>query len=128
MATVGPVEADEAWERYAVVARWPSWAPPIMRVEASAARLQPGMTGVVHGPLGLRVTFEVETVDESARTWSWRVRSGPVRMRLEHAVLATPTAGSNPSLTVATLTLEGPAAVVLPYAEVARIALARLVS
>jgi len=123
VATVGPVAADEAWERYAVVARWPSWAPPIQRVEASAARLEPGLTGVVHGPLGLRVTFEVETVDEAARTWTWRVRSGPIRMRLEHAVLATATGGS-----AATLVVEGPAAVVLLYPEVARIALTRLVS
>jgi hypothetical protein len=123
VAAVGPAAADEAWERYAVVERWPSWAPPIQRVEASASRLEPGMTGVVHGPLGLRVTFEVETVDEPERTWTWRVRSGPLRMRLEHAVLPTATGGS-----ATTLTVEGPAAVALLYPEVARIALTRLVS
>ena len=123
VAAVGPLGADEAWERYAVVGRWPSWAPPIRRVEASASRLEPGMTGVVHGPLGVRVTFEVETVDEPARTWTWRVRSGPIRMRLEHAVLPTASGGS-----ATTLTVEGPGAVVLLYPEVARIALHQLVS
>jgi hypothetical protein len=117
------VSADEAWDRYAVVARWPSWAPPIRRVEASAPRLAPGLTGVVHGPLGLRVLFEVVAVDEVARTWSWRVRSGPLRLALEHAVLPRPGGGS-----ATTLTVEGPAFAVLTYPELARVALSRLVS
>lgn len=123
VAVVGTVAAADAWERYAVVSRWPSWAPPISRVTASADRLQPGMTGVVIGPLGLRVEFVVDTVDESARRWTWRVRSGPLRLALEHEVLASPTGGCT-----ATLTVDGPAVAVLLYPEVARVALRRLVS
>jgi len=123
VASVGPVGADEAWERYAVVARWPTWAPPIQRVEASGDRIEAGMTGVVHGPLGLRVSFVVESVDEVARTWTWRVRSGPLRMTLVHQVLATAEGGS-----ATTLTVDGPFPAALVYPEVARLALSRLVS
>lgn len=122
MAAVGPVRPGEAWERYADPTRWSSWAPPIRRVEASGRRLVPGMTGVVHGPFGLLVGFEVETVDEVTRTWTWRVRSGPLRMWLRHEVLATAEGGS-----AATLTVAGPWPLVLVYPPVARIALARLV-
>jgi len=123
VATVGPLGADQAWERYAEVARWPTWAPSIQRVESSTARLEPGMTGVVHGPWGLRVAFVVDAVDERQRTWIWRVRSGPLRMTLEHGLLATADGGS-----VATLAVEGPAAAALVYPELARVALSRLVS
>jgi hypothetical protein len=122
VAVVGPVDVAEAWERYAVISRWPTWAPPILRVEASAPRLAAGVSGVVHGPLGLRVSFTVEAVDEQARSWSWAVRSGPVRMRLVHQVLATAEGG-----TAATLTVIGPAPLALLYPDLARVALARLV-
>lgn len=123
VAAAGPADPAQAWDRYAVIDRWPSWAPPIQRVEASAERLAPGVTGVVHGPLGVRVRFTVEQVDDLLRTWTWRVRSGPVRMTLRHEVLATADGGS-----ATTLTVDGPAWVVLLYPEIARVALARLVS
>jgi hypothetical protein len=123
VATVGRVAPHEAWERYAVIARWPSWAPPILAVEASAEQLRAGVTGVVHGPAGLRVSFVVDRVDEAARAWSWRVRSGPLRMALWHEVLPTTDGG-----TVATLTVQGPWPAALVYPELARVALARLVS
>jgi hypothetical protein len=123
VATVGPVAPDEAWLRYAEIGRWPSWAPPIRHVEASAEWLAPGVTGVVHGPAGLRVSFAVLSVDEAAGTWSWTVRSGPLRMTLEHGVLSAPGGGS-----VATLTVDAPAPAALVYPELARVALHRLVS
>ena len=123
MATVGPADPDQAWLRYAEIGRWPSWAPPIRHVEASAERLAAGVTGVVHGPAGLRVSFVVLAVDEAARTWSWSVRSGPLRMDLEHGVLPAPSGGS-----VATLTVDGPIPAALVYPDLARVALHRLVS
>jgi hypothetical protein len=55
------------------------------------------------------------------RTWSWRVRSGPVTLPLTPAVLAV---GDG---TQTTLEIDGPAFVVLPYAPVAEVALQRLV-
>ena len=118
----GPVPAAEVWQRYAVPARWPAWAPQIRRVDTSAARIAPGATGYVSGPLGLRVAFTITDVDEARRTWAWDVRLGPVRLHLRHGVEVHP-AGSATWLTV-----RGPALVVAGYLPVARIALHRLVS
>ena len=122
-AAVGPLAVERAWERYAVVSRWTSWAPPIRDVEATSARLVAGMTGVVHGPPGVRLGFEVDSVDEEAHTWSWRVRYAGLEVFVEHEVIATGSGG-----TVATLVVDGPAVVALLYPEVARIALQRLVN
>lgn len=119
----GRLDPDAAWERYAVPAAWSSWSPQIRRVEASGARIVEGMAGVVHGPIGLLVSFEVLRVDERRRWWSWRVHAGPVVLRLEHEVLARPDGGSD-----TTLDVDGPALVVLAYLPVATVALRRLVS
>jgi hypothetical protein len=118
----GPVPAAQVWERYAVPDRWPMWAPQISRVEAGAARIAPGVTGLVHGPLGLRVRFTIVEVDEQRRTWGWRVRVGPLTLRLWHGVALHP-AGSETWLRA-----RAPAVVVAAYLPVARIALHRLVT
>lgn len=122
VAVTGPASPESAWERYAVIDRWSTWAPPIRHVESSAERIAPGVTGVVHGVGGLRVLFEIESVDELARRWTWRVRLGPLRVWFDHAVLDGPAGGS-----VATLAVDGPPPVVLVYPELARLALSRLV-
>lgn len=75
IAVDGPDEVDEVWQRYAVAARWRSWSTPIRRVESSSERLVAGMTGVVHGPPGVRVRFVVDAVDDDAHAWRWGVRS-----------------------------------------------------
>ncbi len=118
----GPEDPATAWERYASLAAWPEWAGHIASVDADGERLRPGLRGTVSGPLGLGVRFVVREVDEAARTWSWDVRTGPVRLRLDHDVAARAGGG-----TTTGLDLEGPAPVVLGYAPVARLALARLV-
>ncbi|WP_202968953.1 hypothetical protein [Pseudonocardia sp. EC080625-04] len=46
----GPQPADEVWERYAVPARWPEWAPYIVGVDCSDPRIRAGSTGHVRGP------------------------------------------------------------------------------
>jgi Polyketide cyclase / dehydrase and lipid transport len=109
------------WERYATPSEWPTWAPQIRRVESAQDRLAPGLTGRVHGLFGVVADFEVLTVDEARRTWSWRVESGPVTLVLHHAVLAAASGSQT------TLEIDGPAVVVLPYAPVAQVALRRLV-
>jgi hypothetical protein len=123
--THGPLPPAEVWERYADPHRWASWAPQIRRVETAARRIAPGVTGTVHGPLGLRVRFTVADVDESARTWAWDVAPAvpplPLRVHLRHGVEVHP-AGSATWLTV-----RGPALVVAAYLPVARIALEFLV-
>ncbi|MCW2802335.1 MAG: hypothetical protein QOF52_2899 [Propionibacteriaceae bacterium] len=122
IAVVGPVRADHAWERYAEIDGWPSWAPPIRSVDATARRIAAGVSGVVHGPAGVRILFLIDSVDEAARSWTWRVRLGPLRMRLIHSVRAGVEGGC-----VATLTVEGPAPLALLYPELAKVALQRLV-
>jgi hypothetical protein len=121
VSATGALPPHAAWERYATPSLWPSWAPQIRRVESAQDRLVPGLIGRVHGLFGVTADFEVLTVDEALRTWSWRVRSGPATLTLHHAVLAADDG------TQTTLEIEGPALVVLPYAPVAQVALRGLV-
>ena len=118
----GPASPAEAWERYAVPARWHEWSPPIVRVDTTGTRIVPGLAGVVHGVGGIRVNFLVEAVDEDARTWRWRARLGPLELVLDHGVTAEDV-GSATWLTVA-----GPPLAALAYPEITRISLRQLVS
>ncbi len=126
LAVAGPVLPPIAWDRYARLDDWPTWAPFILGVDADGPVLAAGLTGVVRGPVGIRIAFTVDEVDDAdpaARSWRWTVRSGPLVLRLGHEVLARRTGG-----TVATLDLDGPAPVVLGYLAPATLALRRLVA
>ncbi|WP_448610864.1 SRPBCC family protein [Geodermatophilus sp. URMC 60] len=118
----GPVAPAEAWERYALPARWPQWAPQITGVDLPVARLTAGARGRVRGPLGVTLPFVVETVDEAARQWSWTVSLGPVRLHLLHWVTDGPDGGSTTGLRIS-----GPAPLVVGYAPLAQLAIGRLV-
>ena len=118
----GPLGPDVVWERYAVPARWPDWAPQITGVELPASRLAAGVRGRVRGPLGGTLPFVVDTVDEAARRWSWTVSLGPVRLHLLHWVADGPDGGSTTGLRVS-----GPAPLVVGYAPPAQLAISRLV-
>jgi Polyketide cyclase / dehydrase and lipid transport len=118
----GPEAPAEVWERYAVPARWPEWAPQITGVELPVARLTAGVRGRVRGPLRVTLPFVVETVDETARRWSWTVSLGPVRLHLLHWVSEGPDGGSTTGLRVT-----GPAPLVVGYAPLAHLAIGRLV-
>lgn len=118
----GRVPPDEVWDRYADISRWTEWAPQLARVDATADHLGFGVTGKVFGPLGVRASFTVDSVDEAARRWSWTVRRFPITVRLEHAVHKQG-GGSATSLRI-----DGPLPVVVAYAPVARLALQLLVS
>jgi Polyketide cyclase / dehydrase and lipid transport len=118
----GTVAPEEAWERYAVPQRWSSWSPQITGVDTGAVRIAAGVTGRVRGPLGLAVPFEIDDVDESGRSWTWRVRVGPASVRLHHWVTGGPDAGSTTGLRI-----EGPLPIAFGYAPLARLALNRLV-
>ena len=118
----GTARTVVAWERYADLGAWPTWAPQIRAVEADGARLAPGRSGVVRTLGGLRVPFVVTDVDAHAMTWSWIARLGPLSLTLHHALVAEPPG------TRAGLVLEGPAPVVAAYAPLTRLALARLVA
>ncbi len=118
----GPAEPDEAWERYALFARWPSWAPQISDIQASAQRIAPGVTGTLAGPMWASVDFTVDAVDEDARRWSWTVERRPVTIRMQHGVRAVDKGAAT------WLTIEGPLPLVVPYAPIARAGLRRLVA
>lgn len=117
----GPRPADEVWERYAVPDRWPVWAPYILGVDCTDARIVAGSTGTVRGPLGVTVTFTVTAVDEDAGTWSWDVALGPVALSLDHGVAP---AGRG---TRTWLTVHGPAPALAAYLPLARLSLEFLV-
>lgn len=119
----GAAPVATAWERYEDLSAWPTWAGHIASVEADGVRLREGLQGRVSGPLGVGVAFVVTAVDPAARSWSWSVRTGPLRLRLDHDLAERPGGG-----TTAGLDVEGPAPVVLAYAPVARLALGRLVA
>lgn len=122
LSAAGGASPDEAWDRYENVQRWSQWAPQINRVECDKPRLTTAMTGRVVGPLGVSVCFVVDDVDPDDRTWSWSVHLGPVLLRLHHTVLPDERGSAT------RLRVEGPLAIVLPYAPVARYALTRLVA
>lgn len=118
----GSASAATVWERYAQIEQWAQWAPQINRVERSAERIAPGVTGRVVGPVGVSVGFVIDDVDDAGRRWSWTVRRGPLRVRLHHGV-HTDGDGARTWLTV-----DAPLPVVLGYTPIARFALRRLVA
>jgi hypothetical protein len=122
LEATGPLDPEAAWERYAVPARWPEWSPQISRVEMSAPRLAAGATGKVYAPLGVSLPFVVDSVDEPARRWSWTVKLGLVKIRLEHWVTGGPDGGTTTGMRA-----HGPGPLVAVYAAPARVALGRLV-
>ncbi|MFB9465750.1 SRPBCC family protein [Streptomyces cinereospinus] len=117
----GPAAPETVWRRYARVDEWASWSPQVKTVQAADRRLRAGLRGTVQSPVGIRAAFVVEAVDHDRRTWAWRVRLGPVRLRLHHEVRAH-ARGSTTSLT-----MTGPRLAVLAYAPLAHLALRRLV-
>lgn len=121
----GALPAAQAWQRYADLRLWSSWAPQVQGVRSEATFLAEGVTGSVRAGLlpapTLPVPFRVDRVDAAAMTWTWTVHLGPVSMTLDHGV-APEGDGSTTWLRV-----RGPAPVVLAYAPLARVALRRLV-
>jgi hypothetical protein len=111
-----------AWSRYENLDLWPTWSPQVQEVIAAGRRLAPGLTGLVVGPLGVRLPFEVLTVDTAAMKWTWHVRFGLVHATLDHSVRAAPDGGCTTELVI-----DAPAYVVLAYRPVAAMALRRLV-
>jgi hypothetical protein len=122
LRAAGHAPAEDVWERYARPALWPAWSPQIRSVRVRGDRIAPGMEGEVVPLPGLPVPFVVEAVGEARRRWTWRVRIGPVRMRLHHAVVTLPDGRTGTELR-----MEGPLPALALYAGPARLALRRLV-
>jgi hypothetical protein len=118
----GHLDPDAVWARYAQPARWPSWAPHLREVDYPHRLVEPGTTGRVTGVGGVVAVFRVDAVDEGRRTWSWSVRSGPLRVSFEHGV---DPAGEGSTAWLVTRALWP---VVAGYAPLARWSLQRLVT
>ncbi|MCS0602762.1 SRPBCC family protein [Streptomyces sp. LP11] len=121
LRATGRARPELVWQRYVQVDRWASWSPQIRAVRCVGRRLAPGLSGTVESVPGVRVAFLVEAVDHEQRTWTWRVRWGPVRLRLHHAVRPHPRGSAT------SLTMTGPWAALPAYAPPALLALRRLV-
>ena len=90
--------------------------------------MRPGTTGRVTGVGGVVAVFRIDAVDHEARTWSWSVRSGPLRLSFDHGVdPAAPGAGPVGGST-AWLVTHALWPVAVGYAPLARLALGRLVA
>ena len=120
----GPADAEVVWRRYAVPSRWSTWSPQVRGVtcESPDEPVRAGTRGVVHGPAGLRVPFEVTEVDEERRRWTWRVRLGPLDLAMTHGV-----GTRRDGRCCVWVGITGPLPLVAAYAPVARLALRRLV-
>ena len=86
LSATGPLDPEAVWDRYTRPVWWPVWALHLRRVDYPDAVVTPGTTGRVTGVGGVVAVFRIDAVDHEARTWSWSVRSGPLRLRLEHGV------------------------------------------
>ncbi|MFJ8864837.1 polyketide cyclase/dehydrase [Streptomyces sp. NPDC102473] len=117
----GSARPEDVWLRYVTPACWPSWSPQIRAVRVDAERIAAGTRGEVVSLFGVTAAFAVESVDDERWRWVWRVRLGPVRLRLYHEVRRRP--GGSATI----LRIEGPAAALAAYAGPARWALGRLV-
>lgn len=121
----GPLPLKDVWTRYTQPVWWPQWAPHIREVDYDHAIVTPATTGRITGVGGIVADFHIDAVDEAAHTWSWSVRSGPLRVSFEHGVdPAIPGSGTE---SVAWLVTYGLWPVVLGYAPVARYCLGKLV-
>ncbi len=122
LSATGPLAPEHAWARYTEPRRWSVWSPQIREVDYPLAVVEPGTHGRVRGVGGVVAVFTVDEVDHATRTWSWSVRSGPLRVRLDHGVEEA-AGGSTAWAEVHALW-----PVVVGYAPVARWALGRLVT
>ncbi len=122
LSASGPADPETVWDRYTRPALWSTWSPQIREVDYPYAVVRPDSTGRVTGVGGVVAVFHVVSVDESARTWSWRVRSGPLRVAFDHGVDPAP-GGSR-----AWLVTHAMLPVTVAYAPLARLALGRLVA
>ena len=127
-SVTGAAPIDEVWARYSRPGLWPMWSPQLRAVEYPDVVVRPGTTGRLTGVGGVVAHFRIDAVDHEARTWSWSVRSGPLRVRFEHGVDAAEPGSAHPLGSTAWLVTHALWPVALGYAPIARLSLGRLVS
>jgi uncharacterized protein YndB with AHSA1/START domain len=71
-------DPEDVWELLCDTARWPEWGTSITDIEASERNIEAGTTGRVRvRGVGAWIPFEVTTVDEQRRRWTWNVARIP---------------------------------------------------
>ena len=60
------------WEQLASTRHWPHWGPTVTGVDPPDDVVRPGLRGRVTTPVGVRLPFEVTSV-EPGRRWHWSV-------------------------------------------------------
>lgn len=93
VTATGAATPDLAWQRYHYLQRWTSWASHLTGVDAETPTLIAGTRGRVKILRVATARFRILRVNPQARTWSWRVRFGPLNLLLDHGLdeLATGT-------------------------------------
>jgi hypothetical protein len=116
------------WAAFATPSAWPSWSPQIRAVRCPDPDqpVRPGLRGTVVGPAGVALPFEVTAVDTEGRRWTWRVQVAQVAVVVAHGVAVDPREGRAGGRTCVWARITAPLPVVLTYAPLARLALARL--
>jgi hypothetical protein len=128
LSATGPLAPDQVWQRYTRPARWTEWSPHLREVDYPDAVVRPGTTGRVTGVGGVVAVFRIDAVDHDARTWSWSVRSGPLRLAFDHGVGRAAPGSEHPGGSTAWLVTHALWPVAAGYAPLARLALGRLVA
>lgn len=101
------VPPGEAWTRFAMVERWPEWAPHISAVVVSpSGSLGPSSKGVLHIRRLGRNSFRM-TAWEPPQRWQWT--GGLPGVRIEYDHLFAPSLDNTTTMTFL-VTLHGPLA------------------
>lgn len=67
-------DADDVWDTFIDIRRWPDWGPTVTAVECQHRRVREGTTGQICA-LGLWHPFTIDLYSHSnPRRWSWSVR------------------------------------------------------
>jgi len=128
LSATGSAHPDEVWSLYTRPALWPTWSPYLREVDYPDAVVRPGTTGRVTGVGGVVAVFRIDAVDHEARSWSWSVRSGPLRVSLDHGVVPAGPGSGHVGGSRAWLVTRALWPVAVGYAPLARLSLGRLVS
>ncbi|WP_231295160.1 SRPBCC family protein [Corynebacterium efficiens] len=122
VTATGAATPELAWRRSYYLQRWTAWAPHLTGVDADTPTLAAGTRGRVEILRIATARFRILRVNPQARTWTWRVRVGPLNLLLDHGLDELPTG------TRAWVRIRGPWLILALYRPLMWWALRRLVS
>ena len=128
LSATGPASPDEVWYRYTRPALWPTWSPHLREVDYPDAVMHPGHDRPGHRGGRRRRGVPHRRGRPQVRTWSWSVRSGPLRVSLRPRRRPGGPASGSVAGSTAWLVTHALWPVAVGYAPLARLALDRLVT